>query len=259
MHYHLIVGSKNANHLSISFQKDSSLNAHSVICINDNFSFGPLRSSEVPFSLLRTNFWNQLSQDLSLNNTYNDLEQLLDIIKGIQNSNTNSKVHFWMTFSSRDILAYYFILHYCKTIKDYLYIININGLPFLDDDLKLFYPNDFIDINSRGILKALKLSRQITLSEFEADVDEWKYFQQHPLTIRILKSGKKIDLYDIDFYDQSIKDFVFANPSKKINKVLLFLNPKFCPHLEQFLISRIKYLIDNSYFILENGNVKFNT
>jgi hypothetical protein len=259
MHYHLIVGEINAIHLNAAFQAGNILDSNKVICLYDNFCFGPLRSSEEPFSLLRTNFWNHLHQNLSHSFTYNDLEQILNLLKEIQDANDTINVHLWMTATARDLLAYYFILHYCKSILNNLHVININGLPFLDDDLKLFYPQDFIYINYKGIIKALKLSRKITLSEFEADADEWKYFQQHPLLIRILKGGKKIDLYDVDYFDQFILDFVQSNPSKKINRILSFLNPNSILHLEQYLTSRIKFLLDCSLLIIENGNVKFNT
>ena len=39
---------------------------------------------------------------------------------------------------------------------------------------QFFYPNNLFEIQPKEFLKAKKLARPISLSEFETDPDEWK-------------------------------------------------------------------------------------
>jgi hypothetical protein len=48
------------------------------------------------------------------------------------------------------------------------------------------------EIQPKEFLKAKKLSRAVTLSEFEVDPDEWKRLSSENAMIRILEGGKKI-------------------------------------------------------------------
>ena len=66
------------------------------------------------------------------------------------------------------------------------------------------------------LLKAKKLNRKVTLSEFEVDPDEWNRLASENGIVRILEGGKKIVTRDADFYDKEIlgnlsKDFQKGN------------------------------------------------
>ena len=53
-------------------------------------------------------------------------------------------------------------------------------------------------------MKAKKLARPITLSEFEVDPDEWKKIADENATVRILEGGKKIVAKEESFYDSEV-------------------------------------------------------
>jgi hypothetical protein len=53
-------------------------------------------------------------------------------------------------------------------------------------------------------VKAKKLARPITLSEFEVDPDEWKRLAEENAAVRILEGGKKIVSREETFYDAEI-------------------------------------------------------
>ena len=56
----------------------------------------------------------------------------------------------------------------------------------------------------REAVKAQKLARAVTLSEFEVDPDEWKRLAEENATVRILEGGKKIVSKEENFYDQDL-------------------------------------------------------
>ena len=60
------------------------------------------------------------------------------------------------------------------------------------------------EIQPKELLKAKKLARPITMSEFEVDPDEWKKLCAENATVRILEGGKKIVSREETFYDSEI-------------------------------------------------------
>lgn len=251
-HHHIVVGQESATHIENVF-KHYELQEHVVLPVIDDFSYGPLRSPEVPFSVLRNDYWNSIKSGFSDTGLLQDLERILDLLRLVKEQADMHLVHIWIGGTSRDLLAYFFLLHYLKPIMGSVHIININGLPFLNDNLQLFYPQKLEDINFRGIQKALKLSRIITASEFEADADEWKYFQQHPLQVRILKTGKKIDLYDLDYFDQSIIEALKLHGIKKFAKILSHVKATSTSYDAMFVQWRMNNLIATQDFKPDDG------
>ena len=53
-------------------------------------------------------------------------------------------------------------------------------------------------------MKAKRLARPVTMSEFEVDPDEWRKLCAENATVRILEGGKKIVSRDEKFYDHEI-------------------------------------------------------
>ena len=68
----------------------------------------------------------------------------------------------------------------------------------------MFYPSWLNEIQPKEFVKAKKLAREITLSEFEIDPDEWRKITEENAMVRILEGGKKILVRKKDFYDNEI-------------------------------------------------------
>ncbi len=83
-------------------------------------------------------------------------------------------------------------------------ILYLNNLPFINEKGQLFYPNVIHEILPKEAVKAQKLARPITLSEFEVDPDEWKKIAEENAAVRILEGGKKIVGKEETFYDNEI-------------------------------------------------------
>ncbi len=83
----------------------------------------------------------------------------------------------------------------------------------------MFYPSWLHEIQPKEFLKAKKLARPITLSEFEVDPDEWKRIAEESAGVRMLEGGKKIAGKDVSFYDNEILKNLTAD-WQKANRVL---------------------------------------
>ena len=107
-------------------------------------------------------------------------------------------------------------------LKDYqgtIQVIYLNNLPFINEKGQLFYPSWLGEIQPRELLKAKRLARPITMSEFEVDPDEWKKLCAENSTVRILEGGKKIVGKDETFYDGEILKNL-TNDWQKATRVL---------------------------------------
>jgi hypothetical protein len=94
--------------------------------------------------------------------------------------------------NQHDVTGYYWLMPQLKAYQGRVMILYLNNLPFINEKGQLFYPWSVHDILPKEAVKAKKLARQITLSEFEVDPDEWKKISDENATVRILEGGKKI-------------------------------------------------------------------
>ena len=106
--------------------------------------------------------------------------------------------------NQHDVTGYYWLMPQLKEFQGRILILYLNNLPFINEKGQLFYPLKVHDILPKEAVKAKKLARPITLSEFEVDPDEWKRLSEENAAVRILEGGKKIAAKEIDFYDVEI-------------------------------------------------------
>jgi len=100
-------------------------------------------------------------------------------------------------------------------------------------------------------LKAKKLARTITLSEFEVDPDEWKKLCNENGVVRILEGGKKLVSKDATYYDKDVMNAVSAEP-QKLQKVLhnIFSKMKIKTG-DAFLVWRMRELINEGKLVAQ--------
>ena len=102
-------------------------------------------------------------------------------------------------------------------------MVNIAGLPFLDENGKVFFPKSLGEIKPRELVKARKLARMVTPAELEVDGDEWKKLVEQNAGNRILEGGKRILSKPDEHYDNQLLGFCthqFQKASKVINQAL---------------------------------------
>ncbi|RYF81962.1 MAG: DUF1835 domain-containing protein, partial [Chitinophagaceae bacterium] len=153
-------------------------------------------------------YWKE-QLDYSPYNT-EDLMHLVDDKMTVHNlkksldENEKEEAWIWMGQNQHDVCGYYWLISQLKDYQGRISVLYMNNLPFINEKGQIFYPTALHQIQPKEFLKAKKLSRKVTLSEFEIDPDEWKRLMDENGSVRILEGGKKIVSKDADFYDKDI-------------------------------------------------------
>ncbi|HRO43066.1 MAG TPA: DUF3658 domain-containing protein [Flavipsychrobacter sp.] len=222
MIYHFVVGDHAAEALKAAVISETTLQGD-VIMLKDILHVGPLRKEEgQSFSELRSSYWQQILPNEKSPVQVDDMERLL-AVSGEMYKDSNIQAWFWMAPSPADVCAYYWVLPYLSKHLGRFYILNISGLPFLDEQGKLFYPKSISHILPKELVKARKLARQVTPSEMEVDSDEWIKLVEENAPLRTHEGGKKIQSRSEDFYDSQLMSFCsqqFQKASKIVRQTL---------------------------------------
>lgn len=250
---HIVVGDHAAETLQAAFETIE-WHCDNLFVVKDVFNVGPLRSEEMSFTELRSDFWQKVTGDSNIQTQ--DLERLMELSTKLTNEEVQ-QVWFWMSGIPADVCTYFWLLHFLKKHMGKLFVVNINGLPFLDEEGKLFYPESISALPQRQVLKAMKLARTITPSEWETDGDEWKrLIKETEVGIRVNAGGKQIVGKPITFYDKDLLNLA-TNTNQKISKLVGNAMQKHKIFTgDTFLIWRLKTLADSQHLTLTKDSVK---
>jgi hypothetical protein len=125
-------------------------------------------------------------------------------LKSLLNEDEKQELWIWIGQNQHDVCSYYWLSGQFKDYQGRVFVLFLNNLPFINEKGLIFYPTALHQIRPSEFLKAKKLCRKITPSEFEVDPDEWKKLCNENALVRILEGGKKIVGKDADFYDNDI-------------------------------------------------------
>ncbi|MGC4036216.1 MAG: DUF1835 domain-containing protein [Chitinophagaceae bacterium] len=186
---------------------DESL-AGEVIQIKDDFAVGPLNNIDTEEGWqVRLEWWKNISEGSPYGNnlvgSFDDRVTVQEIKSRLQ-ADANESVWIWMAQNQHDVTGYYWLMHQLKEFQGRIFVVYLNNLPFINEKGQLFYPSWLHEIQPKEFLKAKKLARPITTSEFEVDPDEWKKIADESATVRQLEGGKKIVGREASFYDNEI-------------------------------------------------------
>lgn len=251
---HLIVGDVTAEPLKEAVAQEEALQGE-VVVLKDILHVGPLKTEGMTFSEGRSAFW---KMDNNEEVKVDDLERLMEISSRLSN-NDELQIWFWMAPTPADVTAYFWLLHFLKKHQGRFFVVNTNGLPFLDENGKLFYPESIGYIPVKEIVKARKLARVITPSEWETDSDEWTRLVEENAGLRIHQGGKKLAGEGIDHYDELLLSFI-NQQGQKANKVVNQVMSKHkVPTGDSFLHWRLRVMAENELIELNKGEVKLKT
>ena len=158
------------------------------------------------------------------------------------NHDENEMIWIWMGQNAHDVSGYYWLMSQFKEYQSRIHVLYLNNLPFLNEKGQLFYPTHLSQIQPKEFLKAKKLARPITLSEFELDPDEWKKLCQENEGVRFLEGGKKLVSMHIGCYDKEILSLLTKN-AQKLPSALSNIMAKLKVKLgDAFIVARLKAL-----------------
>ena len=243
---HLVFETANMAILQSAIDMDETL-AGKIFEIKDDYAVGPLGDIyETDGYQIRRDWWKELLQ----HSPYEDQLDMVDdklvvnqLIKDLQ-ENEEEQVWIWMGQNVHDVCGYYWLMSQLKELQGKVQVLYLNNLPFLNEKGQLFYPTNLSQIQPSEFLKAKKLARPITLSEFELDPDEWKKICQENGFVRFLEGGKKLATMDIRFYDKEILSLLTKNAQKLPSAIAHILSKMKIKTGDVFIVSRLKVLAD---------------
>jgi hypothetical protein len=205
---HIVFQEADIEVLQKAIELDESLQGR-VDIIRDDYAVGPLLDIyETEGYQLRRNWWKELldASPYSTDQLMNMVDDRLTVHQLIRELEENQKeeVWIWMGQNQHDVCGYYWLISQLAAFQGRIVVLYLNNLPFINEKGQIFYPTELHQILPKEFLKARKLNRKVTLSEFEVDPDEWKKLCQENALIRILEGGKKISGRGEDFYDADL-------------------------------------------------------
>lgn len=216
--------------------------------IKDEWGVGPLKDLDTEDGWqARVEWWKSLLEGspygANLAGSFDDRKTVSDI-KGFLDSNPDEQAWIWMGQNQHDVTGYYWFIPQFREYQGRMMVIYLNNLPFINEKGQLFYPWSVHDILPKEVLKAKKLARPVTLSEFEIDPDEWRKIADESAAVRILEGGKKIVGKEENFYDGEILKNLTPEWQKATRVLSNTLHRMKIKTGDVFLMWRMKHLIN---------------
>ncbi|HET9430526.1 MAG TPA: DUF1835 domain-containing protein [Chitinophagaceae bacterium] len=218
-----------------------------VIQVKDDYAVGPISAIDTEEGWnARREWWKSILQGSpykeDLVNTVDD-RKVVGELKSRMDVDPAEQVWIWMGQNQHDVCGYYWLMPQLKEYQGRIMVLYMNNLPFINEKGHIFYPSWLHEIQPKEFLKAKKLSRPITLSEFEVDPDEWKKMVEENASVRILEGGKKIIGKPDNYFDSEIIKNLTPEWQKATRVLTNTLHRMKIKTGDVFLMSRMKFLI----------------
>ena len=243
---HLVFNTADIASIEEAIALDDSL-AGKVVEIKDDYAVGPILDIyETEGYQVRRDWWKNILEHSPYEEQLDIVDDKLTVNQLIESleANPEEEVWFWMGQNAHDVCGYYWLMTQLKPYQGRLQVLYLNNLPFLNDKGQLFYPTHLSEIQPKEFLKAKKLARPITLSEFEIDPDEWKKLCQENEGVRFLEGGKKLVSMPINFYDKDINSLLTKNAQKLPSAIAHIISKMKIKTGDAFIVSRLKVMAE---------------
>lgn len=243
---HIVFNESEVDLMKQVIAQDETL-AGEVVQIKDDFAVGPLAAIDTEEGWqARYSWWMSLLENShygGANTVKFDDRQTVKELKEKLAANPEEELWIWMGQNQHDVTGYYWLMPQLNEYVGRVMILYLNNLPFINEKGQIFYPSWLHEIQPKEFLKAKKLSRPITLSEFEVDPDEWKRLCEENGMVRILEGGKKIGSKDETFYDNEVLKNLTGDWQKATRVLSNTLHRMKIKTGDVFLMWRMKQLI----------------
>ena len=249
---HIVFQEADIAALEKSFELDETLRAD-IIQIKDDYAVGPLTDLFTAEGIAaRIQWWRDVlaggDYDGHADSGVVDDAKIVEDLKERLNNNPEEFIWIWAAQNKHDVSGYYWLMSQLKDYQGRIFILYLNNLPFLNEKGNLFYPTNLFEIAPREFVKAKKLAREITPSEFEVDPDEWTKTCNENKGVRLLEGGKKLVQEDYDFYDAELKRLVTGDWQKASKIIHTHLSKAKNTTGDMYLLWRLKLLIAQDMF-----------
>jgi hypothetical protein len=259
---HIVFNEADVKVLQEAIALDETLQGE-VIQIKDDYAVGPLTNIYVGEGIEeRKRWWHEVliggEYEGSVESGDVDDYKTAASLVGTMRRDEEETIWIWAAQNKHDVCGYYWLLNYMKEFQGRVFILYLNNLPFINEKGNIFYPDWLHQIPAKEFLKAKKLAREITPSEFEVDPDEWTKICEENKGVRLLEGGKKLLQMDYDFYDAELKKYVTVEWQKASKIINNFLSKAKNTTGDSYLLWRLKTLAAQQVFETQGGvkNVK---
>lgn len=245
---HIVFQSADIDVLKKAFELDETM-AGDIVEIKDDYAVGSIQNIyETEGYQGRREWWKALL-DYSPYNSDQLMEMVDDRLAVHQLKRTleeddKQEVWIWMGQNQHDVCGYFWLISQLKEYSGRIFVLYLNNLPFINEKGSIFYPTTLHQIQPKEFLKAKKLCRKVTPSEFEIDPDEWKKLMEENGAVRILEGGKKIAGKTEDFYDKDILTNLTTEPQKGAKAMHNILAKMKIKTGDVFVLWRMKALME---------------
>jgi hypothetical protein len=249
---HVVFNEPDADVLRKAIELDESLGGD-IQLVRDDYAVGPLTAIYTPEGMeARKHWWTGVLQGGDHEGAANDgkvddQKSVLEIKETLTN-NENEEIWIWAAQNKHDVCGYYWLVSQLADFQGRIQILYLNNLPFINEKGNIFYPDWLSQIPPREFIKAKKLARPVTTSEFEVDADEWSKICAEGSMVRLLDGGKKILHKEVDYYDAELLKYI-STESQKGSKIIHSLLSKSKETTgDAFLLWRLKHLAEHEKF-----------
>jgi hypothetical protein len=257
---HIVFNEADVDVLKKAIELDTSLEGD-VIQVKDDYAVGPLAGIYTTEGIeARRQWWRDVLAGGDYagkvdEGTIDDNKLVADLIERLQNDPAEL-VWIWAAQNKHDVSGYYWLMSQLKDFQSRIYILYLNNLPFINEKGLIFYPEWLHVIPPKEFLKARKLARPITLSEFEVDPDEWAKLQQEEgKGVRLLEGGKKLSQQDYTYYDADLRKYITGDWQKASKIINQFLSKNKQTTGDAYVLWRLKTLLSTGEFDVQ-GEVR---
>jgi hypothetical protein len=191
---HIVFQEADVAPLLKSFELDETLKGE-IMQVKDDYAVGPLLNIyEAAGIEARRKWWEEVSAGTGYftkieTREVDDAKMLSGLIEKLK-EDEEEVVWIWAAQNQHDVSGYYWLMSQLKEFQGRVFILYLNNLPFINEKGHIFYPANLFEIQPKEFIKAKKLARPVTLSEFEVDPDEWTKLCTENKGVRILEGGK---------------------------------------------------------------------
>ncbi len=249
---HIVFNEADVRILQAAIELDESMQGE-VVQIKDDWAVGPLDNIYAAEGIdARKQWWRDVLAGGDGEGLFHpeaeDDYQTMAHLATLLNENPEEKIWIWAAQNSHDVCGYYWMLPFMKEFQRRVYILYLNNLPFINEKGNIFYPTKLSEIQPKEFLKAKKLAREITLSEFEVDPDEWTKIASENKGVRILEGGKKLVQFEYDYFDAELKKYIMPDFQKASKIIHNCINKSKHTTGDLYLLWRLKVMIAMDMF-----------
>ncbi|HLA52296.1 MAG TPA: DUF1835 domain-containing protein [Flavitalea sp.] len=218
-----------------------------VLLIRDDYAVGPIQDLFTEQGIeVRKKWWREVLHGGDLEARVDDGSvddgAVINLIRSKLQDDAEEKIWIWAAQNGHDVCGYYWLISQLKDYQGRIYILYLNNLPFFNEKGAIFYPDCLSVIPAKEFIKAKKLSRLVTTSEFEIDPDEWQKLSEQGKLVRLLEGGKKLNQQDEDFYDADLIKFITHEWQKASRLISAFFHKSKFSTGDAYLLWRLKQL-----------------